>query len=150
MAASNLPVEAKDILWQVSEDNTDWYTVECLESQGYDASVPTTERNTQCENFTGTGNPVMEFPVEGVANITPDAVVANLGTASVKQLHEWFQAQTRLYFRRRIYDDAGTPNMVYGLTGRCKITNYSETLPVGDKMGFSATFKADSGVTITP
>ncbi|MBN8668767.1 MAG: hypothetical protein J0M30_14815 [Chitinophagales bacterium] len=145
-------VQGKYVFFEFSENNVDWLKTVCLTNQDWNLTKDNPVVRTQCGTFYGDGIPEETITVNGMANITPAAIVANKGEASVSKLYNWAQNGTLLYFRRAIFVDPtiAVPVLFERRTGRCVLSEYSEQLPIEDAlpMTFATTVQVQGTTTV--
>lgn len=145
-------IQSKYVFWEVSENNVDWLKLVCLEKQGWNVAKSDPVRKTQCGTFYGDSVPEESVPVEGMADLTPDAIIGNKGEASFSKMYLWARNGALLHFRRIIYADPtiAVPVAAETRTGRCKVGDYSEELDMagGVQLIFTGTFQIQGDVTV--
>lgn len=130
-------LQGQDVLLQISDDNEEnWYTLICAESQDNDATRDMKERTTQCGTIVGKSASLKRnINFKGVYNVTADELTDGEGFCSGLKLKEWHKNGTALVVRQIVGDGTDYVNK-----SSAYISNYKETQPVDDVVDFSVSF----------
>lgn len=114
---------------------TDTYTLVCLRRQGMKRQLERRTQTSQCGVNKAHGEWDRTLDVEAFNNLTPDALVSNVGEASYKLIAQWAEAKTTVYFERKSPADG---SYLYQ-SGTAKIINLDDEEPSDENMSFSFT-----------
>jgi hypothetical protein len=115
--------------------------IACEEVNSFSGTSNVSERKTKCGTITNTDTPTYTFSVSGVA-------VGDLGAnnVSVKQLFDWLNDNTLIYFKFANAADGGTitAGEIIDAEGTFRLSSVTITSDVGDAV---VTFDAEMAVT---
>lgn len=114
----------------------------CEEVNSFAGSSNVSERKTKCGTITNTDTPTYTFSVSGVA-------AGDLGSnhISVKQLFDWLNANTLIYFKyANIVSGTLAAGEILDAVGTFRLSSVTITSDVGDAV---VTFDAEMAVTGT-
>jgi hypothetical protein len=134
---ATLPIQGKDVLTMISEDDENWYTLVCAEKTGYKSTLDIKQRNTQCGPIIGVApSHKRQIPFEGVFNQVDDALVNQEGYASGKKLQYWHDNKIAVIVKQ-IYDDGS--QLLHKF--KAYISEYTEDTPMDDAVTISLTLE---------
>jgi hypothetical protein len=115
----------------------------CEEVNAFSGTSNVSERKTKCGTITNTDTPTYTFSISGVA-------AGDLGAnnVSVKQLFNWLNSNTLIYFKFANVTDGGTilAGEILDAEGTFRVSSVTITSDVGDAV---VTFDAEMAVTGT-
>jgi hypothetical protein len=126
------------------DDGTTWLTVVCRKTSDFNVDVNITEEETDCGTIVAPGTVKWGGNVEGVLNTAPTAT-----QASWKKLLTWATSGTKILYRQQS-PGTGTPGTDFYQSGECYISNLKQNYATANNIVFSATFKGNGALDITP